>query len=53
MAIRGEAGCKIISDDWATFNKHFGGALELETMGERTLEIMKTIAPRRLLRQRR
>jgi anaerobic magnesium-protoporphyrin IX monomethyl ester cyclase len=38
MAIRGQAGYKIISDRWEDFNKQIGNALELENLSRKTLE---------------
>lgn len=44
LATRGEGGYRMISDDWDAFNKHFGGAVELEQVPRHRLELMKLLA---------
>jgi radical SAM superfamily enzyme YgiQ (UPF0313 family) len=43
MAFRGEGGYKILSDNWADFNKQIGGALELEGLKRRDLEKLQIV----------
>lgn len=38
MALKGEGGYRIISSDWADFNKTLGSSLELETLSRREME---------------
>ncbi|MFQ5802361.1 MAG: B12-binding domain-containing radical SAM protein [Candidatus Methylomirabilales bacterium] len=38
LAIRGQGGYRVISDNWEDFNKQIGNALELETLSRRDLE---------------
>lgn len=44
MAKRGEGGYKIISTDWADYNKTIGNSLELETLGRKELERLELLA---------
>lgn len=44
MAKRGEGGYKIISSDWADFNKTIGSSLELETLSRKELEKLQLTA---------
>jgi len=38
MANRGEGGYRMISEDWADFDKHLGNALELDTLSRKQIE---------------
>lgn len=44
MALRGEGGYRIISSDWADFNKTIGASLELETLSRKELEKLQLLA---------
>lgn len=44
MAKRGEGGYRIISSDWADFNKTIGSSLELETLSRKDLEKLQLMA---------
>lgn len=41
LAVKGEGGYKIISNDWRDFNKHLGNALELEGISRKELESLQ------------
>ena len=43
MAFKGEGGYKILSRNWADFNKQIGGALELENLSRRDLEKLQIV----------
>lgn len=43
MALRGEGGYKIISSDWADFNKTLGSSLELETLSRKDMEKLQLL----------
>ena len=38
MAINGEGGYRMISSDWADFNKTIGSSIELETLSRKEME---------------
>jgi len=44
MAKKGEGGYKIISADWADYNKTIGNSLELETLSRKELERLELLA---------
>ncbi|HUT76882.1 MAG TPA: hypothetical protein VM285_04305, partial [Polyangia bacterium] len=41
LAIRGEGGYKKLSPSWLDYNKQVGGAVELETLSRRQMEIVQ------------
>lgn len=43
MAIRGEGGYRIISYDWAEYNKQLGNAMEIESLSRQDLERLQLI----------
>ena len=44
MARRGEGGYRIISSDWADFNKTIGSSLELKTLSRKEMEKLQLTA---------
>lgn len=48
MALNGEGGYRILTDDWSEYNKQLGNALELENLNRSDLERLQLIAYLRL-----